>query len=770
MAENRVQIDIRAATMDAVAAIDSLRQALGELKSGMNPVDDGARRASAGIGTLTASMRESAAGIKECIGQFAGLVAAWQVADLVRDSAMLAARVETLGRVMGVVGNNAGYTAAEMDQYARSVAEMGITTEESRRTVIRMAQAQLDLSKASALARVAQDAAPIAGMNSSDALQGILHGITTLQPEVLRTYNIIVNFEDEYRRFALSVGRTVESISSHEKQQIALNAVLDQGRMIQGTYEAAMDTAGKQMSSLKRITDDLKLALGEAFTPALGVVVRELVHTLKGIGQWFKDDHPQTVREWASAMVSAVYAVKAEFLRLAMATDKVGGTFTAAAMLLYGPGRALGVKSSTRRFDAMAQANMQFEARYAEKDAELQRMAADLNAALERLDNAPAADPGESARVARARADNERRAKAERDRLARAEKAGIRSQQEKARVALIAENAALSQSDPYLRDLAKLDAWREEEKKKLSASKEDKLLLEKTYWLKVDDIMRKSSEEQQREEARQAKEDERAWDDAMRLRERMIADAYERRKSDREFQAEVDRVYQVYYGSFSEGAGKGIKEWLEQTKTVFKQGEELARATAQAMQGAFSDFFFDMMTGKLKSLGSYIRSFAYSMARALSNIMAENAVRSTLGSSLLPGLVGGITRSFPGAASWLSGAPVPGSPEYVGPMPQFHLGGYVPRFHFGGLAPDEVPAILQSGEGVLSRKGMAALDALNAGGAVGGSRVEVNIINQSGMPLGAAVSPPRFSQAKQIIDIVVDDYLRGGLTRTVLAR
>lgn len=769
MAENRVQIDIRAATRDAVAAIDSLRQALGDLRSGMNPVDDGARRASSGIGSLTASVRESAAGIKECIGQFAGLVAAWQVADLVRDSAMLAARVESLGRVMGVVGNNAGYTAAEMDQYARSVASMGITTEESRQTIIRMAQAQLDLSQASALARVAQDAAVIAGMNSSDALQGILHGITTLQPEVLRTYGIIVNFEDEYRRFALSVGRTVESISSHEKQQIALNAVLDRARMIQGAYEAAMDTAGKQMTSLKRITDELKLALGEAFTPALGVGVSELTRTLQGMGQWFKD-HPQTVREWASAMVSAVYSVKAEFLRLAMLVDKAGGTLTAGAMLLYGPGKALGVESSTRRFDAMAQANMLFEARYAEKDAELQRMAADLNTILDRMGNTPAADQGESSRVALARAENARRAKEEQARIARAANAKIVSQQEKARAALIAENAALSQSDPYLRELARLDSWLEEEKKKLSASKEDKLLLEKNYWLKVDDIMRKSSEEQRREEDRQAREDERAWDEAVRLRERMISDAYERRKSDREFQAEVDRVYQIYYGSVFEGAGKGLKEWLDQTKTVFQQGVELARSTAQAMQGAFSDFFFDMMTGKLKSLGSYIRSFAYSMARTLSNIMAENAVRSTLGSSLLPGLVGGVARAFPGAASWFSGAPVPGSPDYVGPMPQFHAGGYVPRFHFGGLAPDEVPAILQSGEGVLSRKGMAALDALNAGGAVGGSRVEVNIINQSGMPLAAQVSAPRFSQAKQIIDIVVDDYLRGGLTRTVLAR
>nr|MBP3725109.1 hypothetical protein [Campylobacter sp.] len=41
---------------------------------------------------------------------------------------------------------------------------------------------------------------------------------------------------------------------------------------------------------------------------------------------------------------------------------------------------------------------------------------------------------------------------------------------------------------------------------------------------------------------------------------------------------------------------------------------------------------------------------------------------------------------------------------------KFHTGGFV-----SGLGNDEVPAILQTGEGVLSRKGMANLDTLNLG-------------------------------------------------------
>jgi hypothetical protein len=45
---------------------------------------------------------------------------------------------------------------------------------------------------------------------------------------------------------------------------------------------------------------------------------------------------------------------------------------------------------------------------------------------------------------------------------------------------------------------------------------------------------------------------------------------------------------------------------------------------------------------------------------------------------------------------------------------------------FMSLKPDEVPAVLQTGEGVLSRRGMQALENMNAGMAVGGGNITVH--------------------------------------------
>lgn len=238
---------------------------------------------------------------------------AYKFAQFAEQSTMMAARNETLAVVMKVVGQNAGYTADQMNSYSQSVAKMGITVEESRSAVIHMTQANLNLSQSSELARVAQNAAVIAGMNSSQALAGIMNGITTLQPEVLRTYGLVVNFEQAYAKAAATMGKSAEMLTQNEKQQIALNAVLEQGKQIAGSYEASLGTVGKAIYSLQRYISDNKAAFGELFTPALKVIVDEFTQQLKNLGDWFlgnKDAVKEFTKTLADDVVSGMRLAK----------------------------------------------------------------------------------------------------------------------------------------------------------------------------------------------------------------------------------------------------------------------------------------------------------------------------------------------------------------------------------------------------------------------------------------------------------------------------
>lgn len=283
-----------------------MADALAKLKvlfesSGAGVVVDDTRQIDTATKQLSATQRSLADAAKVAGTALAG----YKLAQVIEDVTLLAARNETLGVVMGVVGNNIGYTRAEVGAYARDVAKMGITVEQSRLSVTRMAQANLDLAQTSELARTAQNAAVIANMNSSQALEGLMHGITTLQPEVLRTYGLIVNFEAAYKSFAEANFTTVDALSQQQKQQIALNEVLKAGQGIQGAYEASLGTVGKALASLKRYIEDDKAALGELFTPALKVVVDEITVTLKRLGGWFVENRAE-ITEWGQSFAGAV--------------------------------------------------------------------------------------------------------------------------------------------------------------------------------------------------------------------------------------------------------------------------------------------------------------------------------------------------------------------------------------------------------------------------------------------------------------------------------
>lgn len=235
------------------------------------------------VGAFTAGNLITAA-IEKTIGLFDKLQ------TKVDASARYAARVETLGTAMHVTGNNAGYTATQMDGYEKSVKQMGITTEASRESLARMASSEIALAESSRLARVAQDAAVIGNINSSEAFGRMIHGIRSGEVEILRNIGISVQFEQGYKKMASQLGKTTDQLTEQEKIQSRVNQVLAEGAKMQGAYEAAMGTTGKQLTSLPRYLDELELAFGRAFAPALGVLIEETTNKLKGLLKHFEEN------------------------------------------------------------------------------------------------------------------------------------------------------------------------------------------------------------------------------------------------------------------------------------------------------------------------------------------------------------------------------------------------------------------------------------------------------------------------------------------------
>lgn len=155
---------------------------------------------------------------------------------------------------------------------------------------------------------------------------------------------------------------------------------------------------------------------------------------------------------------------------------------------------------------------------------------------------------------------------------------------------------------------------------------------------------------------------------------------------------------------------------------------EIARATAaqrtfqnqaqQAGQTALQGLFTDLATGA-RSFGEAVRaaalSFVQSLARMAAEALAKRAILSLAGGG---GPLGFLASFFHSGGIVGNG----GTKRMVNPLvfagaPRYHSGGMV------GLKPDERPAILQTGEQVLSREQVAA-----GAGAGGGTRI-INVID-----------------------------------------
>lgn len=351
--------------------VQRLGRQMGVSASGIAAVTGVTKEADKAMSGLSSVARTAA-------GVFAGLALAKITSELsgmvdgLKGAAMLSARYETLGVVMGVVGNNAGYTRAEMDALEAGLRKTGITAIESRNNLASMASANMDLSKASQLARMAQDAAVVGNINSSEAFKQMIYGIKSAQVEVLRTIGINVSFENSYKKVADQLGKNTTELTEQEKTQARLNAVLAQAPTIAGVYEESLTTVGKKLASTARYSEDARVKIGDVFQPALVLLVDTYTDALKGVNAQL--ENTEVIEKWARVIKSEVLDIMQIATSLNMVLAKAGQAATVVGMGVYGPGAALGIENSEKGFEYFAKQNLEYQKQFTDSEAYLNKL------------------------------------------------------------------------------------------------------------------------------------------------------------------------------------------------------------------------------------------------------------------------------------------------------------------------------------------------------------------------------------------------------------
>ena len=206
---------------------------------------------------------------------------------------------------------------------------------------------------------------------------------------------------------------------------------------------------------------------------------------------------------------------------------------------------------------------------------------------------------------------------------------------------------------------------------------------------------------------------------------------------------------------------KGIDDVIKEYGDLGKRLYDATRGVASSMKSAFSDFF-DVTSDNFMKFGKLAISVLTGIQKKMADMLSDELTKY-----IMKGISGLLVTDTSYTASI---SPAAGSNAHQGGL-IMHSGGLIPKFHSGGLSSDERQAVLQTGEYVVSRRGVQALDRINSGNTGNNISVLVNVENKSSQEVDAKAGEVRFDGKQYITNIILEDaYKNGPISQTLRRR
>ncbi len=258
------------------------------------------------------------------IGLFSGLIIS---------TGKLAAEVTTLNITMKTVATNLGVPISYAEHLVEVLKETGITTKEATIALTQWMRAGLafewedPIQKAAYsmedLARAAQQMAVAMGENSSEMYGRFIDFIQTGNSQLLKAAGIMKTANQMYKEYAKAIGKSVEALSIREKQEALISGIMRESTKLQGVYTEAMKSASKQLGSMKRYIEELRLEWGKHFEPILATIIFRFNQLLK-----YLRDIPESTKKTITTFITIATAVSGLVLGLTFLIPKLKVAFT----------------------------------------------------------------------------------------------------------------------------------------------------------------------------------------------------------------------------------------------------------------------------------------------------------------------------------------------------------------------------------------------------------------------------------------------------------
>lgn len=266
------------------------------------------------------------------------------VSGLVKGSFQMAGTFQEMEFTALAVGRAMGLTEREIRGSIEALNEAGIRYDVAAKATATLARNQIDLSKATELATIAQATGILVGQDSSATMESLTRAAVTGNTFMLRRMGIMVNLTDVVKHYAQSQGVAVEALSQREIAEVRLQAIIDNSAAIMDVYEEAMESPTKALRSLAgRVIPELQAALGQTFLPAWATAITAIDAAAKAFTGALKEGgalYPIMINlgAVASIVADAFSALVRSFIPVEQTLINIGGQIASSQRSLMGLG------------------------------------------------------------------------------------------------------------------------------------------------------------------------------------------------------------------------------------------------------------------------------------------------------------------------------------------------------------------------------------------------------------------------------------------------
>ena len=234
-------------------------------------------KAEKGVGQAGLSTAKSFSKMNQTMTGSSGLVGAYAVlaANIFALTAAFgalqrAAQVQQLEAGLTAMGRASGTALKTISNDLREATGHALNLEDAMRATALATSAGFDSSSIQRLGDVARKASIALGRDTADSLNRLTKGAIKLEPELLDELGIMVRLDEATEKYATSLGKNANELTTFERRQAFMNAVLEEGER---KFSAMGDVDTNPFDRLAATFNDLTKTLLNLFNTVLIPVI-----------------------------------------------------------------------------------------------------------------------------------------------------------------------------------------------------------------------------------------------------------------------------------------------------------------------------------------------------------------------------------------------------------------------------------------------------------------------------------------------------------------